>query len=96
MTCQVLLEVEIKDGCHDALKEKFVELLPDTRNFDGCFNIYITKDLEDPSKLIIVELWESKGHYERYLQWRTDRGDMEALGDMMDNPSWRFLENWGV
>jgi quinol monooxygenase YgiN len=96
MACQVLLEVKIVDGFADQLKAKFVELLPDTRSFDGCIYIYLTQDLDNPSKLIIIELWESRAHYDRYLQWRTDRGDMEALGAMMEDPSWRFLENWGV
>lgn len=96
MACQVLLEARIKDGCHDELKAKFIELLPDTRSREGCIMLHLTKDLDDPSKLVIVELWESRGHYERYLQWRTDRGDMSALGKLMEDPSWRFLEPWGA
>ena len=96
MACQVLLEVRIKDGCHDELRAKFVEVLPDTRNFDGCIYIYLTKDQDDPAKIIIVELWESREHYEKYLAWRTERGDMEMLGAMMEEPTWRFLDNWGV
>ena len=96
MACQVLLEVTIKDGCHDKLRDKFVELLPDTRNFEGNIYIYLTKDQDDPSKLIIVELWETRAHYEKYLAWRTERGDMDVLGEMMEAPSWRFLDMWGV
>ena len=96
MACQVLLEVTIKNGCHDKLRDKFIELLPATRSFDGCIYIYITKDQDNPAQLIIVELWESRAHYEKYLAWRTERGDMEVLGAMMENPSWRFLDNWGV
>jgi len=96
MACQVLLEVKIKDDCHDKLKAKFAEVLPDTRSFDGCIYIYLTKDQDDPSKLVIVELWQSRQHYEKYLAWRTERGDMEVLGEMMEEPTWRFLENWGV
>lgn len=96
MVCQVLLEAKIKDGCHDKLKASFVELLPVTRAYDGCISLYITKDLDDPSRIIIIEMWETRGHYERYLQWRTEQGDMDALGELMEDPSWRFLEMWGV
>ncbi len=95
MACQVLLEVKIVDGFADPLKAKFAELLPDTRSFDGCIYIYLTQDLDDPSKLIIIELWESRAHYDRYLQWRTDRGDMEALGAMMEDPSWTVPRELG-
>ena len=96
MACHVLLEVTIKEACHDKLKAKFIELLPDTRSFDGCFNIYITQDQDKPDKLVIVEIWESRSHYEKYLAWRTERGDMDVLGEMMENPTWHFLDSWGV
>ncbi|MEQ8661546.1 MAG: antibiotic biosynthesis monooxygenase family protein [Gammaproteobacteria bacterium] len=96
MACQVLLEATIKEGCHDRLRARFVELLPDTRGFDGCIYLYIVKDQDDPTKIIIVELWESRAHYEKYLAWRTETGIMDELAMMLDNPSWRFLDNWGV
>ena len=96
MACQVLLEATIKEGCHDKLKARFVEVIPDTRNYDGCIYIYFTKDQDDPSKIIIIELWESSQHYDKYLAWRTERGDMGILEEMMEEPSWRFLDNWGV
>jgi len=96
MACQVLLEFKIADGCHDRLREKIVEILPDTRNFDGCISINFTRDQEDPSKMIVVELWDTRNHYEDYLDWRTVRGDMDMLGEMMKEPSWRFLDLWGV
>ena len=92
MACQVFLEFQVKEGCRDELKKKMGEILPDTRAFDGCTSIYLTQDIEDSSKMIAVEVWETKGHYDKYLQWRTDRGDMDMLGTMLENPSWRFLE----
>ena len=96
MACQVLLEATIKDGCADALRACFVKVLPDTRSFDGCIYIYITRDQDNPAQIIIVELWETRAHYERYLAWRSETGIMDELAAMMDNPSWRFLDNWGV
>ena len=96
MACQVFLEATIKDGCHDQLKAKFAELLPDTRDFDGCISIYITIDQDNPSQMVIIELWDSRAHYEKYLAWRVDSGVMDELATMMENPSWRYLDNWGV
>lgn len=96
MACQVLLEATIKDGCHDRLRSKFVELLPATRGFEGCIYLYIVKDQDKPSQIVIVELWETRAHYEKYLAWRTETGVMEELATMIENPSWRFLDNWGV
>ena len=96
MTCHVLLEATVKEGCYDKLRAKFIEILPDTRSFDGCFNIYITREQDNPSKLCIVELWESRAHYEKYLAWRTERGDMDVLGEMMEETTWHFLDSIGV
>jgi quinol monooxygenase YgiN len=96
MACQVLLEFRIREGCHDKLKQKFVELLPATRAFDGCISIYMVQDQADPAKIVIVEAWDTKAHYDKYLQWRVDRGDMDALATMLENPTWRFLDFWGV
>ena len=96
MACQVLLEATIKEGCADALRTMFVEVLPDTRSFDGCIYIYITRDQDNPNQIIIIELWETRAHYEKYLAWRTETGVMDKLGTMIENPSWRFLDNWGV
>ncbi len=96
MACQVLLEATIKDGCHDKLRQRFVELLPATRAYEGINSIYITKDQDNPSQIVIVELWESRAHYENYLDWRTETGVMDELATMMENPTWRFLDNWGV
>ena len=96
MACQILLEFRIKDGCHERLKEHFKRILPDTRDFDGCINLYMIRDLDDPSKVIVVEMWDTKEQYERYLQWRVDRGDLETLETMWESPTWRFLSFWGV
>ena len=54
------------------------------------------QDQEDPAKIIVVEVWETKEQYDKYLEWRTERGDMEVLGTMLENPSWRFCDFWGV
>ncbi|MGE0487474.1 MAG: putative quinol monooxygenase [Gammaproteobacteria bacterium] len=96
MACQVLLGATIKAGCHDKLRARFVELLPATRNFEGCIYLYIVKDQDQPDRILIIELWESRAHYEKYLAWRTETGVMDELATMMENPSWRFLDNWGV
>ena len=96
MACQVLLEFQIKDGCHDQLKNRFKEVLADTRDFDGCISLYMIKDRDDPSKIIIVEMWDTKEQYDKYLEWRVERGDMAILETMLENPSWRFFDFWGV
>jgi len=96
MACQVILEFRIKDGCHDELKAQFRQFLPDTRAFDGCISIYLVQDQTDPAQMLIIEMWDSKDKYEKYLEWRGEQGDMALLETMWESPSWRFLDFWGV
>ena len=53
--------------------------------------------MDDPSNIVIVENWETRGHYEAYLKWREERGDLDKLGTMLEGaPSIRFYDIVGV
>jgi quinol monooxygenase YgiN len=97
MTCQVLLEFRVKEGSIENLRKWMREILPDTRGYDGCISIALTQNQDSPNDITVVEQWETRGHYEKYLQWRTDSGVMTDLVDMMDgDPAWRFFDYIGV
>jgi quinol monooxygenase YgiN len=96
MACQVFLEFRIKDGCEEQLKDYFKEILPDTREYDGCIQLYMVRDHDDPQKIVVVEFWDTRRHYEKYLAWRQETGVMDKLATMLDSPSWRFFDFWGV
>ena len=96
MACQVLVEFRIKDGCHDKVKQRLKEILPDTRDFEGCLNLHMIQDREDASQIIIVEQWETKEQYDKYLAWREERGDVEVLAALWEDPKWRFFDFWGA
>lgn len=96
MACQALLEFGMKDGCHDKLKQTFKEIVADTRDFDGCITLHMIRDRANPSRIIITELWETQEHYEAYSKWHPDRGDMDIPGAMIESPSRRFFDFWGV
>lgn len=59
---------------------------PDTRAYDGCrlFDIWIDQD--NPGRVLFYEIWDSRAQQEKYLQWRTETGVMEALGGMLAEP----------
>ena len=93
MACVVLLELQVKEECVDQMKSGFKDMFPDTRAYDGCIDIYATQDQDNPTTIIAVEQWETRQHYEKYLAWRTERGDLDALGEMLDGePSIRYFE----
>ena len=97
MACQVILELRTKEDCIDKAREWFKSVLPDTREFDGCTLIHLVKNQDDPQNLMIIENWDSRPQYEKYLAWRTERGDIDQLAEMMDGePSIRFFDFLGI
>lgn len=93
MAIQVILELQAKEGKAEALKGYFAEILPDTRRYDGCINIDILSNLDNPNDLVAYETWESPAAYQRYFNWRAETGVFENLTEMLDGvPKKRLFE----
>ena len=86
MSVKVFLELHLKPEVVDAVKGGFGKTLLDTRAFDGCEEISVLQSQDDPCKLVIVEQWASREHYEAYLAWRTERGDMDGMNAISSQP----------
>ena len=72
-------------------------LLPDTRSFDGCEVCNVFVDQDDPTRFSIVETFTSRAHYDRYFAWRTERGDLDSLGELLAGPPvLRFMDDTGA
>ncbi len=59
---------------------------PETRAYDGCQSFDIWIDQDKPGHVLFYEIWDTRQHREKYIQWRTETGVMEALGNMMSAP----------
>jgi quinol monooxygenase YgiN len=71
--------------------------LHNTRGFDGCNSITVQRNQDDSNNIVIVEDWDSRQHYETYLAWRQDRGDMDKMGAWVAGaPTIRYFQNLGV
>jgi quinol monooxygenase YgiN len=93
MTCIVILEVTAKKGTGRQLIETFRTILPDTRSKDGCQGVEVTTNLDNPDNLVLVERWATRQHYENYLAWRQQRGDLDNLaGALAEPPSIRYFD----
>ena len=66
MSVSVLLSGTLKDGLVEQFKEICAGAFHVTRAFDGCQNINLTLNVEDPHKYVLTEVWDSKEHYEKY------------------------------
>lgn len=92
MTTLVALECKARSDSVDTLIGFMQKHLPDTRNFEGCQDITAYLG-EDGLSVIMVEHWDTKAHYEKYLAWRQETGVFADLGAMLDGePSIRFFE----
>ncbi len=97
MTCQVTLEIKTKPECLEQARAWFRANLPDTRAYAGCVNLHIAQNQDDPNELMIVELWDTRAAYEKYLGWRSERGDLNILGPMLaGEPKIRYFNFFGV
>ena len=97
MSILVLVDVQIKPEKFNDLKSWMKNNLPDTRAFDGCNGLTIQRDQNDPGHMVFVQDWDSKAQYEKYLEWRSERGDVEELVSWTDGePKFVYLDNIGV
>jgi quinol monooxygenase YgiN len=93
MSVVVLLEGQVKPDNIADMKSYLAQILPDTRSYDGCKGIDAHFNMDDPGNMVLVERWESRGHYEKYHQWRKETGVADKLFSMLTGPpSRRYLE----
>ena len=80
MSVTVTLAFSVKPERADEFKSLFKELLPDTRAYDGCQNVDVYQDQDNPGLIYLVEDWDSKEHQQKYQAWRYDSGIADGVG----------------
>ena len=97
MSITILLDLKAAPGSIDKLKDLFVEILPDTRAYEGCEGLEVHLNQDDGDNLVLVEHWQSRPHYEKYFAWRQETGLLDRLGPLLGAPpSVRFLDDTGI
>ena len=86
MAVTVLLELQVKEDQINTMLETMKAILPDTRAYDGCLGVDVVQNQDEPANIILIEKWESKPHYEKYLAWRTETGFIEKMGAVLSAP----------
>ncbi len=83
MANSMILTISVKPESVSDFLCAMKERLPDTRNYDGCHRVDVWVPEDDPGKVMLFEVWESKAHQQRYFAWRRESGMMDALGAML-------------
>jgi len=53
----------------------------------------VYQNQDDSDVMVLVENFESKAHYEKYLAWREETGVLQKLGAALEGPpSIRFFD----
>ena len=86
MACTVILDLQVQPDHVDTLKGVFKDILGDTRAYDGCISVDVVHNQDESANLLLVEQWESRAKYEKYLGWREETGALEQLGSMLAAP----------
>ena len=93
MTVNVILEGTLKEGESENFPGICTEAFKVTRAFDGCQGIELIYNTESPNNWIFNEVWDTKEHYEKYLQFRTEDGTIDAITSLCeDAPSIRIFD----
>ena len=79
MSTMVLIELAVKPESVEDMKTLMKELLPDTRAYDGCQSVDFYDNTETKGNMVLYEIWDSRAHQERYLQWRSETGTLAPL-----------------
>jgi len=82
---------------NDAFDQLMRDILGDTRAYDGCEGITVQRNLDEPAKVMLIEHWQTREQYDKYLAWREENGSLGKIGELLDGPpSIRYYSNIGV
>ena len=88
----VNLQLKIKPEKREEFVVWFKDLLPDTRNYDGCSELNLCSLDSEPDAVDVISKWESREKYDTYLAWRDEDGTLDTLGNFVSvDPAFRFL-----
>ena len=93
MSVNVILEIQSNPEDIDVFKSTLKTILPCKLEYDGCIEVQIIENQDDPLNIILIETWESRQHYEKYLTWRIEIGALDAIGAMLSQaPKIRYYD----
>ena len=86
MTCKVTADWYVKDGKREELIEIMRGALPQTRKWDGCIQLDLSINQDNPPHLVMTEEWGISQHHKDYFQARVDEGMAAALMVFLEQP----------
>lgn len=82
----VTLTLQIKPDLVDDFCAGMPATLVETRAFPGYIDVKMYRSADDPNRLIMIEEWESREAYRRYVDWRRGSGAMDGFDALLTAP----------
>jgi quinol monooxygenase YgiN len=86
MSIQIITQFRTKHGRSKDLIALINRVLPESLDHDGCMNICIRQNQDEPNDIISVQEWASRHHYEAYRAWRKQHGITAAIEEFLTEP----------
>jgi pimeloyl-ACP methyl ester carboxylesterase/quinol monooxygenase YgiN len=78
--------MNVKDNFAADFNGGLSALMRETSSSPGVRSVRAFRNAETVNAILFVEEWESEAAFKAYIAWRTERGDMERLGQMLSKP----------
>jgi quinol monooxygenase YgiN len=86
MSIHIITQFRTKDGCSEGLIDLIAKVLPDSLDHEGCVEVSIRQNQDDPNDIISVQQWASRAHYESYRAWRQANGVTASIEEFLVEP----------
>lgn len=86
MAITAILELKLKADSLDTALPLIHGTLTDTRARPGCLGVTVLIDNNDPTRVVLVESWESVEADQAYRAWRATPEGASNLGSIVAGP----------
>lgn len=77
------LDLHVEPARLDEARALIDQVLTEARAFDGCIDVGVLVDAEDPNHWIGYEKWETVEHDAAYREFRAGAGKVTGLGPLL-------------
>lgn len=82
MSIVMAVTLKVKPETYDGFVAGLGEMLAETRTRPGCLGLCLAGNPAD-SSVLLYERWDSIEDQQRYIAWRTERGEMDGMAAVL-------------
>ncbi len=87
MAITAFFEIRVRPEALDqGVHAELHRILSDTRAFEGCLEVEVLIDADDPTHIVAVEKWASEQHDAAYRAWRAGDGKTNLAAYLASPP----------